>query len=88
MPFRANCLQNSFVEKDLENLVENKLSRSQKCALMTKKAKESLAVLGVLPASGEMWSFPSTHLCVVLGSLVPDRNGATGEGQVKGYRGD
>lgn len=45
MPFGANCLESSFVEKDLENLVENKLSRSQKCALMTKKAKESLAVI-------------------------------------------
>ncbi|RMC00382.1 hypothetical protein DUI87_22990 [Hirundo rustica rustica] len=45
MPFGANWLESSSVEKDLENLEENKLSRSQKCVLVTKKAKEALAVI-------------------------------------------
>lgn len=45
MPFGANWLGSSFVEKDLVSLVKNKLNRRQKCALMTKQAKESLAAI-------------------------------------------
>lgn len=41
----VNWLESSFVEKDLENMVENKLRRSQKCVLMINQAKKSLAVI-------------------------------------------
>ncbi|KAJ7414504.1 hypothetical protein WISP_83990 [Willisornis vidua] len=91
----ADRLESSLVEKDMEFLVNNKLSMSHQPALVNKKAKGILGCMRTNMASRlrevilSLYSpLVRTHgvLCPVLGSSVPDRHGAPGMDPTKGYR--
>ncbi|GAB0181400.1 mitochondrial enolase superfamily member 1 [Grus japonensis] len=94
----ADLLRSSSVEKDLGVLVGNKLSMSQQCALVAKKAKWYPGVHSEEHGQQVEGGYPppllcpgeatSGILCPVLGSPVQERQGTTGESSVEGYKDD
>ncbi|PKU45798.1 hypothetical protein llap_3884 [Limosa lapponica baueri] len=92
----ADLLESTSEEKDLGVLVENRMTMSQQCALVAKKANWSPGVLqeecghqvegGYPPPLLCPSEAPSGVLCPVLGFPVPEGPGTAGEGTAKGYK--
>lgn len=83
-----DLLESSALKKDLRVLMNNKLSMSQQCVLMAKKANAlgiALQVKGGDPALLSPGEATSGVLCPVPGSPIPVRHGAPGAGPAEGY---
>ncbi|KAJ7396703.1 hypothetical protein BTVI_142535 [Pitangus sulphuratus] len=89
----TNLLESNSVEKDLGVLVEYKLSLSQKCFLVAKKANSILECIRksigsrsrevILTLYSVLVRLHLEYLCPVLGSSVQERNGTPGRRATK-----
>ncbi|KAJ7395249.1 hypothetical protein BTVI_156722 [Pitangus sulphuratus] len=95
--WRGDLLGSISAEKDLQVLVNNKLSMSQQCALVTKKANGILRCIrkSIASTSRDMIlplcsALVRPHLDCYVQFWAPqyERHGAPGEGPVEGYKDD
>ncbi|KAJ7408868.1 rna-directed dna polymerase from mobile element jockey-like [Pitangus sulphuratus] len=86
---QANLLESSSVEKDLGVLADNKLPRSQLCALVAKKANGILwAIRKSIASSSKEVILPLCSALVIWSSVSRSgllRHEAPGAGAVEGY---